>query len=77
VSSQGWYYEGQLSKEQAEGKGIFVFEKCGYKYDGSWAGDYPDGNGRETWTRGGRLCTYEGEFVRGQKHGVGKYRFEE
>lgn len=74
ISSQGWYYEGDIQKEQAEGKGIFIFERLGYRYEGEWAADYPDGIGKETWVKAGNISTYEGEFVRGEKHGLGKYK---
>ena len=74
ISSQGWYYEGDIQKEQAEGKGVFIFEKLGYRYEGEWAADYPDGLGKETWVKAGSISTYEGEFVRGEKHGLGKYK---
>lgn len=51
MSSQGWYYEGDLAKEQAEGSGIFSHQDLGFTYQGMWAGDLPDGKGREAWVR--------------------------
>ena len=46
ISNQGWYYEGELVREQAEGDGVFVFDAIGYRYEGQWEGDMPNGNGK-------------------------------
>jgi hypothetical protein len=74
ISSQGWFYEGDLFKEQAQGKGVFGFENIGYRYEGEWEGDLPNGRGRETWTRPNFVASYEGEYVAGKKQGKGIYK---
>jgi hypothetical protein len=47
VSPEGWLYEGELENEQAEGKGVFYHRALRYKYEGTWSGDLPNGQGRE------------------------------
>lgn len=53
---------------------MFSFEKLGYKYDGQWEGDLPNGKGKEIWSKPGYLSVYEGEYLAGKKHGLGKYK---
>ena len=39
-------------------EGVFCFEKLGYRYEGQWEGDLPNGKGKESWVRPGYLATY-------------------
>lgn len=47
ITIDGIYYEGEVSQYLAHGKGIFVNQPKGYKYEGEWLHNKPDGAGIE------------------------------
>ena len=47
ISNNHSYYEGQVRHNKAEGRGIWVNDEENYQYNGEWANDLPNGEGRE------------------------------
>jgi 1-phosphatidylinositol-4-phosphate 5-kinase len=42
----------------------------GYRYEGQWFNDYPNGKGKALYENG---CSYIGEFLNNKKHGLGTF----
>lgn len=60
-------YEGKCKNGLASGRGTAVGAD---RYEGQFTKGLPDGKGIYTWANGD---TYDGEWVNGQRHGIGKY----
>lgn len=61
-----------ISGNCQNGFGIYIFENKS-KYEGNWRNSRPNGKG--TFTEVDQTYTYEGNFVNGVEHGLGKYKF--
>jgi hypothetical protein len=46
ISASKLYYEGQIRRNVAEGKGVCINDAIDYKYNGEWMNDLPNGKGR-------------------------------
>lgn len=66
----GGTYEGQLVRGKREGEGI-MFWPTGKIYVGQWRDDRFHGHGL-LFATAERGCTYNGDWVQGQCHGVGR-----
>jgi hypothetical protein len=60
-------YVGQWKDGQRHGKGLYVSTRDGFRYNGEWLTDKPDGQGTLTLASGDR---YDGWWRQGQRHGI-------
>jgi len=65
----GAVYEGALQDNKFNGKGVLSMR--GYRYEGDFVDNVPNGSGRLEFGNEGRSF-YEGDFVDGAFHGIGK-----
>ena len=65
----GNYYKGESKDGKREGKGTEYNKDGTIKYEGDWANDMPEGNGKLVEIKG---IYYIGQFKQGLKHGKGK-----
>ena len=84
VYPSGSRYDGEWARDSKNGRGRVTWSAAAETYDGDWLDNLPHGRGTHVWERRGdkedghwfsTANSYEGDFVRGERHGVGVFRY--